>query len=368
MGAGDGTVVQNSEFLGNKGGSIVNGFNLSGLIASTQSTTKNNFPAESVTLRDCVSSGNVASTSVTTLESIESIGFSIRYPSGVTMERCVAEDNRSELTDDNKDSTFGFADGIFIFSDQQFANTFSNNIAVRDCKLSRNRVVKGVFGTSSGLRVFDDLCENVVVERCTVTDNRPDADEAPNPAGFFTTGIDLFNELEVTGDSFVMVTGNVIQRNGISGVDNNLRRTNVTDNQIGFHDGAGVIIREDSNCNTVLENTFTGNGFAVFDFNEVSTTLVAGNKGYTNYCGYEVFYEGGVPVPVTSSNLPNFPALPAVAWANVEIGNEACGSCVEEAARQVVSKDILNKASQKKITTLEQKKAIMKKRLALYKH
>lgn len=353
LGSGAGTVVQNSEFLGNKGGSIVNGFNLSGLIASTSSITRNNFPAESVTIRDCVSSGNLATTDVTLLDSIESIGYSIRYPSGVTMERCVAEDNRSVLTLQNRDRVSGFADGIFIFSDPTFPLTFSNNISVRDCKLSRNRVVNGVNGTSSGLRVFDDLCENVVIQGCVVTDNRPDVDELPNPPTFFTTGIDLFNAREITGNSYTMVTDNVIQRNGGAGVDNNLQLTNITDNQISFQE-VGVFIREGSNCNTVTDNKFTQNFFSVVDQNAVSTTLVAGNKGYDNAVGYSVNYQGGQPVPVAVSSLPDFPLTPSVAYSNIEIQNPACPfvSTQTQPPTQI---------------TTQQKLKIMSKRLSLTK-
>lgn len=360
LGAGAGTVVEDSEFLNNVGGSIVNGFNLSGLIASTTTVAKQNFPAESVTLRNCVAAGNLSASNVATLPSIEVIGFSIRYPSGVTMIDCVAENNRVVLTDDNKDTTNGFADGIFIFSALEFQNTFSNNIEIRGCKLSRNRVVNGVFGTSSGVRVFDDLCENVVIRDSIVTDNRPDKDEPPAPSTFFTTGVELFNESVQTGSSFVSVLDNVIQNNGQVGVDNNLNVTNVQGNKITSHDVA-VLISEspDPLCGSVLENTFLSNDFTVVDVNVPSTTLVAGNKGYNNPCGYSVEYEAGEAPAVASSTLPSFPAFPTVAWSNIDISNTTCGTCVAPVAVQSKKVDAKQRVAGKK--------ELLAKRKALYK-
>lgn len=361
LGAGAGTVIEDSEFSQNVGGSIVNGFNLSGLIATTSQQQPNNFPAESVTLRNCVAAGNLAINS-TTLSSVEVIGFSIRYPSGVTLIDCVAEDNRTVLTTENQNTTAGFADGIFIFSDQAFGKTFSNNIELRGCKLSRNRVVNGISGTSSGVRIYDDLCENIVVRNCVISDNKPDGDENANPPppSFYNTGVDLFNEFPPTGPTYANILDNVIQSNGYNGVDTNLTLSNIQGNNISFHTN-GVTIQPNSNpnnppCGSVLDNTFISNGYAVYDFNEPSTTLVAGNKGYNNPCGYYVVYDGGVPTEVALSVLPNFPAQPTLAWSNIEIDNRSCSLCAEP--KKVTKSEVDDH--------FEGKKALLKKRLALY--
>ena len=374
VGAGIGTVVENSQFSDNKAGSEVVGCSMSGLSANlsgTSVTDRTVSPSESVTIRNCVAARNLAQTNVTDLQSVDVRGFSLKYPSGATLIECVSEDNKALLSEDNKDTVAGFADGIFIFSDPADQDTFTNNVEIRGCKISRNRVTlptgstgAGVAqGTSSGIRVFDDLCENILIRDCFISDNRPDKDEPAAPDTFITTGIDLFNEGEQTGESFVTISNNVISNNGAVGIDNNLVLTTIEKNTIKSHSFTSILsgaAGELNNCGTFIDNTLLRSDFAVVDLEVPSTTLVAGNKSYNTPCGYQVSYAGGVPVEVTASLLPAFPAVPTVAWSNVQIDNPACGGCPEAAAQKLQK---AKSSTSKQMTSYrDSKKAVMSKR------
>lgn len=335
LGAGAGTVIQNSEFSQNEGGSLCIGFSLSGLMATTLET-KNAFPGESVTIKNCVSSGNVGKTGVSNITTVDVRGLSVKYPSGVNINDCVCEDNRVLLTDDNKENVAGFCDGLFIFSDRQFPETFTNNVMVKNSKFSRNRVVNaGPNGTSSGIRVFDDLCENILISDCFISNNLPDFDEPAPEVGFLTTGIDLFNEGEKTGPSYVSVLNNAISSNGQVGIDNNLDITTIQGNKFTNHN-INVLLST-CDCGMVIENSFLFSQYAVIDQQDPSTNLVANNKSYSTACGYEVYYGVGqtFPTEVVSASLPDFPALPSVSGANIQFLNSNCTECTQSSGRSI---------------------------------
>ena len=293
------------------------------------------------------------------------------------------------------DPFYAIADGIFIYSDQNFPNDFSNNIEVESAKLSDNRVVYDssndyfaeFYPTSSGLRIYDDLCENVVVRKSVISNNIPGFDETPNPlpTNYISAGIDLFNAVgsAKTGPSYVTIIENVIKSNGTYGIYNNLDRTDIRNNQISDHVvidpegayGSGVIMDvvncddeecpQDSTSCTVLDNTFTYNYYSVLDVsNNPSTNAVAGNK--TVSCPifgepdtYAVFYGPGQTdrVPVEVGTLPNYPAYPPnKQWTNVELG--ACGAeqAAQASANKVNSKNAMKKALEAKHKLFAKKK------------
>lgn len=366
LGSGFGSVIENSEFNNNVGGNQVVGFNLSGLIANPSGAAVNNFQAESVTLRQNVASDNVANPVLNALftfpandiPAVGAYGFILRYPNGARIVECVGEGNVVRMPDPGRavppvDNFFAIADGIFIYSDTNFPNNFSNNIEVESAKLSYNRVVydntnlyfTNFYPTSSGLRIYDDLCENVVVRRSVMSNNVPGFNETPNPlpSNYVAGGVDLFNAIGFpkTGPSYVTLVENVIKSNGTYGVYNNLDRTDIRNNLISDH-GAGVfmdvvicdeaVCPQDATRCTVLDNTFTYNFFSVFDVsNNPSTNAVAGNE--TVSCAipgepdtYLVFYGPGATdrVPVEVGTLPNYPNYPpSKQWTNIEL--DACG-------------------------------------------
>ncbi len=338
IGSGVGTVIEDSEFSDNQGGSDVVGCEINGQAPPLEAGKAFSVDSsESTTLRRCVASRNLAATAVDTpLDKVNVTGFRLQYPSGATLIECISEDNKILLEQSNRDLP-SFSTGILLVSDQNDRDTFTNNVEIRSCKLSRNRVTTvgeaGVTGpsqgSSSGIRVLDDLCENIVIRDCLISDNRPDFDE-PQPTGdFLTTGLDIFNEKAKTGPSFVTICDNIIQSNGQVGVDSNLDITTIQGNKIINHQ-TGVILTG-GNCGTVIENTILLSETAVEDASNPnpSTNLVAGNKSYNTPCGYKVFYgpSDTLPTEVVSSNLPDFPALPTVSLANIEINNSVCLEC-----------------------------------------
>lgn len=376
LGSGFGTVVENSEFNDNVGGNQVVGFNLSGLVANPGGGAVNNYQAESVTLRRNVASNNIASPILNALftypandvPAIGAYGFILRYPDGARLSACVGEGNVVKMPNPGQaqppvNDFYAVADGIFIYSDENFPNDFSNNIEVDRAKLSDNRVLyddanlyfANFYPTSSGLRIYDDLCENVVIKNSVISNNIPGFDEKPNPlpTNYISAGIDLFNAIgsPKTGPSYVTIIDNVIKSNGTYGIYNNLDRTDIKNNQISDHVvqypvgnyGSGVIMDivncadavcpQDATSCTVLDNTFTYNYYSVLDVsNNPSTNAVAGNK--TVSCAiagepntYPVFYGPGQTdrVPVEVGVLPNYPNYPPdKQWTNVELNT--CGA------------------------------------------
>lgn len=362
LGNGLSTVIEDSEFLNNQGGNYVSGFNLSGLIATNAGLQPTIFQSKSTILRNCVAAGNVASprpNTVTTpfppglINSISSVGFQLRYPAGATLIECIAENNYVSLPDFISDETPVFsaaADGISIYSDRNFPCDFSNNIEIRQAKLSKNRVLydpelgfyTNLTAGSSGVRVFDDLAENIVIRDSVITNNLPGINENPFPIGdpekYASAGIDLFNVTEgmlKTGPSFVSITNNEIQSNGTYGVYSNLDFTKIQDNRISYHDFAGVLLDlgpplveggedQGSAYSSVLNNTFVLNGLAVFDANtllaEPVSSLVAGNKAFS-YPGTGDAYVPSNPPPVSNGTLTAFPPTSAYEWNNVNIEN-----------------------------------------------
>lgn len=342
IGAGVGTVVEDSEFSDNVGGSEVVGCSFSGLappvIAGQQRTRT---PSESTTVRRCVAARNVGRTSVSSpLDRVDVRGFSLKYPSGATMIECVSEDNQVQLDDGNKDLVSGFCDGIFIFGDRDpdFPNIITNNVEIKSCKISRNRVVNGgtAGGLSNGIAIVDDLCENVVIRDCVITRNSRDLDE-PGSLDVLSSGIDAFQRVGIPEFfSYVTVCNNLIQSNGIIldnqpngvGVDNSLLGTNVEDNKISDQLWGISTLGE---CGTIVNNRITRCQYAVRDFNGVSTTLVSGNQAYATPCGFDVNYAGPTPTLVEESTLPDFPLKSDRAWANIQINNNSCEVCLPTA-------------------------------------
>ena len=314
LSSGFSTVIENSEFCNNKGGSVVNGLNLTGLIAGIDFSGRDNYQSECTKIKNCTFANNRAFTNSKAeggVDHIEVIGMSIRYPSGVIIVDCNVENNTSTLTENNK-NLFAFADGIFIFSDQDYSTKFANNIEITNCKISRNRVKYGTVGKSSGIRIFDDLCENIVIKKCVITENwitigdlnivGDNLDYAIEGAG-----VDLFNELNKTGPSYVSVIDNVIKSNRHYGVYTNLDYTVIRNNEIQNHD---IGIDLNSCSNYVTENKILHCSiFGVTDTNVPSTSYVANNEvfGQTSI-DYSVTYAGGYTVPVTRGDISMTPA------------------------------------------------------------
>lgn len=322
LGSGYGTVIQNSEFNGNKGGFLVHGLDISGLISANADTpSRDNFPAQSVVIRNCTASDNIADQPASNQVFVS--GFQLQYPGGLTLENCYAENNKADLSAFPVDNTFvGVAIGAFIFSDPKFCNKFANNISIKNSKFSRNRVVNGNIGTSAGIRVFDDLCENIVIQNNTITDNKPAfCEPIHNDTTFQTIGIDLFNQVtRKTGPSYVSVLDNVIQSNGTFGIVNNLDITNIQNNKLLNH-SVGINLQNCYNC-SIIGNTLLTNNTAITDFNTPSTNLIADNRGFNNrqfYCQFIDNLCTPGEVVLASSNLTNMPVLPNIVGYNSNV-------------------------------------------------
>jgi hypothetical protein len=383
IGAGVGTVVEDSEFSDNKGGNQVMGCGFSGLAPQTSGTKRTLAPSESTTVRRCVASRNSCVVNSVKpvnpgqpLPVIDVRGFSLKFPSGARLIECVAEDNKVTIDDKIKDNAFCFADGIYIFSDSTIIPegrlTFTNNVEIRTCKLSRNRVTStpvgstGSFGpkygSSSGVRVADNLCENILIKDCFISDNQPDADESKASPDFITTGIDLYRDNVQSPDpykpSYVTICDNVIQSNGQVGIDNTLSASTIQGNKIIKHELSSVLLGSQefiTDCCIVTDNTFSLSQTAVFDYKNPSTNIVANNKSYNTPCGYSVFYSGDIPAELVTADLPNFPTVSGP-LSNIQLnsGDSKCGSCPVE---QLVAKN-LKRLIQYKIN----KKSLMVKR------
>lgn len=311
-------MVEHIESSNNKGGDFTNGFNLSGLIGNA-SLQADIFPAESIVFRNCVASNNTGvPTSVGGTSQVDVAGFVIRYPSGATLINCVSEDNSVTLTDEQRDLVDGFADGVLIFGSEDFPTTTSNNIEIRGHKSSRNRVINGKTGCSSGIRVLDGLCEEIVIRDSIISNNIPDLDEQGSGDDVFTAGVDITGELRET-PSFISVLNNVISGNGFAGVSNILDNTNVLDNKIQNHEDGVLLTNFDgglyAGCCSVIKNTFLTNGTAVIDESPDSTSLIADNKGFNNFDGYVASYG----VPQETGTLAAYPELATVQCSNTNI-------------------------------------------------
>jgi len=369
LASGSSTVIENSEFSNNLGGFWVNGLAISGLTPA-QGSNKDNLPAHSTTIRNCVASNNKGVTNNPAQGLIQIFGFSIRYAGGLRLENCVAEDNIASLNYDGDTDVYIYAAGIFIYSSELYCDKFANNILVNNCKSSRNRVVKGKLGTSAGLRILDDLCENIVIENSVFTGNWflfEDGD-IPTDYDIIGSGIDLYNEKPIyTGPSMVSVLNNVVQSNGIFGIDTNLDFTNIQGNKVSNHySGINLGFTDDkgnpvsTSCySTVLDNTVLGgpgfgsvigNGFGIFDVGDAShptTNLVADNRVFNIVTPFNVFYP--TPVPAQYSFNPNsYPALPTVSGSNYGIyNNNPCDKMYEECVLPIRG---LNKQFDPKVT------------------
>lgn len=344
LGSGRNTLIENTVFSGNDGGYEVNGFSQSGLISAEnpQKLGRNNFPAVGTVIRNCIASNNTANKPTfkpqAKLTQAFVAGFKIQYPAGTLLENCTAESNRVDLTNYVKTTTdiiYTFAHGIFLFSSPLFCNKFTNNVQVNNCKLSRNRIIlpapeegkkypEGYEGNSSGLRVLDDLCENIVIKNCSVSDNKPAfCETVPNPDEVFSAGIDLFNELASglegvkTGPSYVLIHDNDIQSNGTWGVYTNLDNTNIKGNTILNHTN-GVFMTGNW-WSSVTDNTLLSNYWAIVDHlqDPPTSNLVAGNKGFNNV----VFLTGNAaPVNEGTTEAYHFPPnILAFDWGNTSI-------------------------------------------------
>jgi hypothetical protein len=369
LGEGISTVIEDSEFLNNIGGNYVSGFNQSGLIANNSGVMANIFQGKSITLRNCVASGNVAAPTLNAeptpfppglINSITSVGFQIRYPSGLTLIDCVAENNYVTLPSGPAEqagpTVSALADGIIIYSDPQFPCNFANNIEITGAKLSKNRVLydptilfnAGISATSAGIRVYDDLNENIIIQNSVISNNLPGIDEQPyplsqdGPAGpidYISAGIDLFNAPNSgtvkTGPSFVSITNNEIQSNGTYGVFSNLDLTKIQNNRISYHDKAGVWLAvglpvveggpdTPAALSSILDNTFVLNGIAVVDAavftDSPSSSLIAGNKAFS-YQGTDIGYLPNNPPPVATGTLEVFPPRSEFEWTNINIAS-----------------------------------------------
>lgn len=344
LSSGYGTVFEDCEFSGNIGGATVNGLNVSGLIASDNPLTRDNFQSESTTIRRCVASRNIATVDLQQVEDyIEVLGFSIRYPSGLTIEDCTIEDNISTLTA-NSLRLNAFADGIIIFSDPTYPTKFANNIAIKNCKISRNRVTFALQGKSSGIRVLDDLCENIVIQNNVITENWKVISDPVNE-GYEVqgAGIDLFNESgEKTGPSYVSVLSNVIKSNAIYGIYTNLDYTDIQNNDIQNHD-VGIDIDLYSCGNFVSHNKVLQSYlFGIHDENVPSTSFIENNTVFGSGTPYFVEYPGGFFVPVVegsiSTNPAFYPPLPTVSSSNIAMLTTECpyGPVLKRASRPPV--------------------------------
>lgn len=357
LGEGISTVIEDSEFVNNKGGNFTSGFVQSGLTATNSGVIQTSiFQGKSVTLRNCVSSGNTSrpteaseATQVPpgSVQGVGVVGFVFRYPASATLIDCVAENNLVVLPTRTQGTpnVSAYADGILIYSDRNYPCNFTNNVEIRGAKLSKNRINYdccsefnvNVVATSSGVRVYDDLCENIVIRNSVISNNLPGINENPYPIdsedgccnlripNYISSGIDLFNDtvesVVKTGPSYVSIVDNEIQSNGAYGIYSNLDFNKFEKNRVSYHTVSGVYL-DGSEYSSVIDNTFILNDKAVYDNLLVnSSSLIAGNKAFS-YPGTAGAYVPANPPPVDSGNLTNFPPVPSFAWSNVDIEND----------------------------------------------
>lgn len=332
--SGDGTVIENCEFSNNKGGFEVSGLSLSGLApAGTESSAREVQPPLSTTIKNCVAANNIANSPY--IDSVFVYGIILKYASGFNMTDSTFEENRCDLSNyapANPVPLNCFAFGMFIFSDRNFCSKFTNNLEIHRSKFSRNRVIspdtENTFGTSAGIRIFDDLTENVIIQNCVVNNNLPAfCEPVLNSDQFQTIGIDLFNETtaDKTGPSYISVLNNVIQSNGDFGITNNMDLTTIKGNDIKNH--VVAVSFQNSFYSSIINNTLVSNSTAIVDFDLPTTNLVAGNQAFDNqtfYCQYPypvdpiAVCDPG-DVPVDAGTLNSFPPLPSVSWSNTSI-------------------------------------------------
>ena len=341
------TVIENSEMCNNLGGNYVAGINVTGLIATNSGVQPDIFQSKGITIKNCVASGNIANVSLSadftpfppnTVNAISSIGFGLRYPKCLSLIDCTADNNYVVLPSGQTGTqiTSSVANGVFIYSDRNFPCQFANNIEIRGCKFSKNRVTfdctdlynsQYLSANSAGIRVYDDLCENILIDSCFISNNLPGIDEMPYPitscGNYSSSGVELFNTagLEKTGPSYVTITNNKIQSNGSFGILNNLDFTLIQNNVIAYG-LVGVLLTESFN-DTILDNTFLLNSAAVLDGSSPSTSVVNRNQA-TTYgppgSSYQVYYCSNNTCPVSvDSGTPQFP--PSNSSINTEIAN-----------------------------------------------
>lgn len=357
IGAGDGIVIEDCEMSQNFSGNYVAGFNLTGVVPGDNSLPVTKiFQSKGVVLRNCESSNNYITPTVRSLptpppysiKALTSVGFLTRYPMGLTLDKCTAENNYiqlpSNLPDIEGPEVSALCDGVLIYSDRNFPCNFANNLNITYCKFSKNRVIfdcaqqyyNRLSVTSAGIRVYDDLCENIIIKDCVISENLPGINENPYPlsdcANYITAGIDLFNTGEIkTGPSYVTIVNNQIQTNGTFGIYTNLDFTKIEHNNIAYHDNSGVEL-DNSYFSNVLSNTFLYNDFASVNDTfsalcQPSPNFVGDNKTVklSDRDAYQVYYcfdEGCIPACPATSNKGTFSAFPTtsdISFSNTEV-------------------------------------------------
>lgn len=386
LGASEGTVIEDSEFSQNNSGNYVAGFNLTGVVAGNSPIPVTQiFQPKSIVLRNCVAANNYIKPGISALttippysiQALSAVGFMVRYPFGLSMTNCVSENNYAQLPEEpplEEGPVFSvLADGILIYSDERFACDFANNIEIKSGKMSKNRVLfdcereyyQNLTASSSGLRIYDDLCENILVEGCFISNNIPGIGENPFPfedcGKYISAGVDAFNTgLTKTGPSYLTLVNNKIQSNGTHGVYSNLDFTKIERNNIDYQ-SVGVQL-ENSFYSSVIDNVFLYNNIAVSDVAtengepvcRASTNIVAGNKAVksSSESSFQVLYCSApvpscflyCPPPVATGTLSDFPFQQKL-WSNVEISVESQGPiytdlCVVDQSRSLRSKSV----------------------------
>jgi len=394
LGEGISTVIEDTEFINNKGGNFTAGFVQSGLIATNSGIIQPNiFQGKSVTLRNCVASGNTSrptelsetsQVSPGSIQGIGAVGFVLRYPASATLIDCVSENNLVVLPTRSQGApnVSAYADGVLIYSDRNYPCNFTNNVEVRGAKLSKNRVNYdccsefnlNVVATSSGLRVYDDICENIVIRDSVISNNLPGINENPYPLdsedaccgssfpNYISSGIDLFNDTKEstlkTGPSYVSITDNEIQSNGTHGIYSNLDFNKFEKNRISYHTLAGVYL-DASSYSSVIDNTFNLNNYAVYDnLLTDSSSLIAGNKAFS-FQGTGGAYVPANPPPVESGTLVHFPSnckksckgktklTCTYSWSNIDIENDKAPPEYPPQTCNVLVRSVLSKSVNK---------------------
>lgn len=339
---GTNNILDNCEFSGNLGGGLVDGLNISGLIP-VSSDAQTLLQPKSFTIRNCVASNNKASTNGAVIANpgatgaassgavgqlaLDVVGFVIRYPNGLTMSDCIAEDNTGELLE-TETNYYVFTDGVLLYANIDYPNNPTNNVEIRNLKASRNRN-NAVQGTCSGVHVLDGLCENITIIDSTITENSYELFQEQ----FFAAGVDLTG-MTRNHPTLTSVINCVISNHSSAGIFTSLAQSNLQNNILSFNTW-GILLapyQEEGtddigypNDSSVLNNTLLSNGVAIEDQASqllpptYSTSLVSGNLAFNNQVGYLVTYEGGVPVPVDVGTLPAFPPYPpSVLGTNLE--------------------------------------------------
>jgi len=172
LGSGKCTVVENSEFCGNQAGLSCEGFHQSGSLDGPLDPKDDVFnPVISLTLRNCVASGNTVNTELVqdVLSGfMVSTGFTLVFNTGTTMIDCVAENNKIVAQEQFKNNT-GEASGLFIlgFDTTRFADVSATNIDIRGFHADRNTTNTN-FGSSIGIEISADS-QNISIDNAVIT-------------------------------------------------------------------------------------------------------------------------------------------------------------------------------------------------------